>query len=129
MTTAERRASILAAVLGAPYTRVLRRDEDGSYAAEVLEFPGCFGAGPTPDGAMDDLETAMRIWVEGELARGHDIPPPLDQRAYSGRVTLRIPPSVHERAALWAAAEGISLNRLLATAITAYTGERPRPSS
>ena len=117
--------SIVAAVLATPYARILRKDEDGSYAAEVLEFPGCFAAGKSPNAATKALEQAMDGWVRSELEQGHDIPPPLDVQQYSGRVTLRLPPSVHERAAFWAAVEGVSLNRLLATAVAAYTGERP----
>ena len=118
--------AVVGEALAAPYTRILRKDDDGTYAAEVLEFSGCFGAGDTPDQAMADLEAAIDLWVRSEVGQGHDIPAPLDVRKYSGRVTLRIPPSVHERAALWASVEGMSLNRLLATAIAAYTGETPR---
>ncbi len=118
--------AVVGDALAAPYVRILRKDDDGTYAAEVLEFSGCLGAGDTPNEAMADLEAAMDLWVRSEIRQGHDIPTPLDTRAYSGRVTLRIPPSVHERAALWASVEGLSLNRLLATAIAAYTGEAPR---
>ncbi len=115
--------AIVAEVLRASYARILRKDADGSYAAEVLEFPGCLASGESAGAANEALEEVMAIWVRSELERGRDIPTPFDVREYSGRVTLRIAPSVHERAAMWAAMEGTSLNRLLATAIAAYTGE------
>ena len=115
--------AIVAGVLLASYARILRKDEDGSYAAEVLEFPGCLASGESAAAANEALEEVMEIWVRSELERGREIPTPFDVRAYSGRVTLRIAPSVHERAAMWAAMEGTSLNRLLATAIASYTGE------
>ncbi len=112
----------VAEALAAPYHRVIRAYDDG-FAAMVVELPGCFSSGETGAEAVTNLEEAMALWVEVELERGHDIPPPIDTESFSGRVTLRIPPSLHERAAIRARLEGVSLNRLLSAAIAAYTGE------
>ena len=106
----------VAEVLAAPYARVLRRDEDG-VSAEVLEFPGCYSAGPDGPSAWEGLEEAMGLWVESQLAQGEEIPPPLAAGRYQGRISLRVLPSVHARAALVAAAEGVSLNRWLSAAV------------
>lgn len=106
----------VAEVLAAPYARVLRRDEDG-VSAEVLEFPGCYSAGPDGPSAWEGVEEAMALWVESQLEQGQDIPPPLAGGRYQGRISLRVLPSVHARAALIAAAEGVSLNRWLSAAV------------
>ena len=87
------------AALRAPYARVLRREEDGGYSCEVLELPGCYSTGDHAEEAMINLDEAIALWVASELEAGNAIPPPLDLDQHSGRLTLRIPPSLHERAA------------------------------
>jgi predicted RNase H-like HicB family nuclease len=110
------------AAVAAPYTRLFTREEDGRYSTSVLELPGCFSSGDTPEDAMEMLDEAIEMWVGLELERGHDIPPPSESVEYSGRITLRLIPSIHERAALLAQHEGVSLNRYLANAISYYVG-------
>ncbi len=110
------------AAVAAPYTRLFTREEDGRYSTSVLELPGCFSSGDTPEDAMEMLDEAIELWVEAELEDGHDIPPPSRAVEYSGRLTLRLLPSIHERAALLAQHERVSLNRYLANAISYYVG-------
>ena len=121
MTYRDESSVIKVAQLG-PYARILTRDEDGRYAAEVLEFPGCFSSGDTPDEAMANLDEAIEVWVGATLDEGADVPPPMLHSAFSGRVTLRLLPSVHERASMLARLEGVSLNRLLSNAVSHYVG-------
>lgn len=78
------------AALAAPYTRVFIREEDGGYSTSVLELPGCYSSGDTADEAMEMLDEAMAMWVEAEIERGHDIPPPEGVDGYSGQRTLRL---------------------------------------
>lgn len=106
----------IAAVLAAPYARVFRQDDDG-VSAEVLEFPGCYSAGADGPEAWANLEEAMVLWVESQLAQGQEIPEPLAVKEYQGRISLRVLPSVHARAAMLAASEGVSLNRWLSSAV------------
>lgn len=112
------------AAVAAPYTRVIRHDpSDNGYSAYVLELPGVFGGGDTAQEANDSLDEAIRLWVEHELTIGHVIPDPVDSESFSGRVTLRMTPFLHERAYTRAVIEGVSLNRLLEIAIAHYLGE------
>ena len=103
-------------VLAAPYARVFRQDDDG-VSAEVLEFPGCYSSGEDGPSAWANLEEAMTLWVESQLQQGPEIPSPMASTGYQGRISLRVLPSVHRRAALLAAAEGVSLNRWLSAAV------------
>ena len=112
----------VAEVLGAPYARVFRAEAEGGFTAEVLEFPGCISAGEDAAEAMRNLEEAIAAWVEAKLMLGAAIPPPLASAEYNGRISLRVPPSLHERVLLLAVAEGVSLNRWLSAAIAAETG-------
>ena len=119
---ATRAARSVRDALGAPYSRLLIREEDGSYSAELLEFPGCVASGTSADDAMARLDETMASWIESEIEQGHDIPPPLDTDRFSGELTLRLLPSLHERAALLAQLEGVSLERFLSTAVSHYVG-------
>ena len=116
------------AAVAAPYARVLTREEDGGYSAEVAELPGCFSSGDTAAEAMDGLDEAIALWVEAALGMGQAIPPPSREAAHSGRLTLRLLPSIHERAALLAQREGVSLNRYLAAAVGYYVGLGSAPA-
>lgn len=121
MTYKDEAGVIRAAQLG-PYARILTRDEGGRYAAEVLEFPGCFSSGDSAEETMSNLDEAIEVWVGATLDEGAEVPPPMLHGEFSGRVTLRLLPSVHERASTLARREGVSLNRLLSNAVSHYVG-------
>lgn len=116
-----------AAVIAArPYARMLIPDiEDGGYVARVLEFPGCVSEGDAPNDAIENIEDALRLIVESMIERGDAIPEPLADREYSGRLNLRIPPTLHARATERAVLEGVSLNRLLSDAVAQYVVSPP----
>ncbi|MBM4416430.1 MAG: type II toxin-antitoxin system HicB family antitoxin [Chloroflexi bacterium] len=119
-------------LLRAPFARVLVPVEEGGFVAQVLELEGCFAQGDTPDEAMAELQGAMRDWLDAAIAAGQSIPTPLGLKEYSGRLVLRIPPTLHERAAQRAALEHVSLNQLLLTAVAMYLGalaDAPAPQS
>ncbi|MBI5565662.1 MAG: toxin-antitoxin system HicB family antitoxin [Chloroflexi bacterium] len=105
-----------------PYSRILIPDDTGTYAAEILEFPGCFAEGTTPDEAMRHLEEAAESWIEVCLERGLDIPEPAMNQGYNGKIALRLPRSLHRQAARMAERDGTSLNQFLVTAIAARLG-------
>lgn len=116
------RASEIEAIVARPYARVLERGEDGVYTAFMAEVPGCIAEGGTPDQAIAHLDEAFTGIVRSMLRADDDIPDPLATREYSGRLMLRVPPSLHARAALYAALEGVSLNRLLSDAVAEHVG-------
>jgi antitoxin HicB len=105
-----------------PYTRALRPDESGGFYAEILEFSGCFAEGETPDQTYKDLEAAAEAWIQARLDQGQDVPPPFNNLGYSGTVSLRLPRSIHKRAAIMAERDRVSLNSFLTTAIASRVG-------
>lgn len=105
-----------------PYARVIIPDEEGLYSGQVLEFPGCFSSGESAVEAYENLEEAACDWVEAALEQGLDIPPALATHRHSGTVSLRIPRSLHQRAADYARQEGVSLNQFLLDAIAERVG-------
>lgn len=104
-----------------PYARVLVPDE-GVYVAEILEFPGCFAEGETPNEAYRNLEDAAKAWIESSLERGLEIPPPSINTGYAGKVALRLPRSAHRLAVRMAERDGVSLNQFLVSSISARIG-------
>ena len=106
--------------LSQPYSRVLVRDPSGRYFAEILELPGCFSEGDSPDAAIRNLDEAMAGWIDSALDSGQQIPPPLEIAGYSGRVLLRLPKSLHREAVRRAEIEGVSLNQYLVVAIATH---------
>jgi len=105
-----------------PYARILIPSEDGTYAAEMLEFPGCFSQGNTPQEAMENLDDAAEAWIEAAIEQNQEIPEPLATYGYSGKISLRIPRSVHKKAAHFAQKDDVSLNQFFASAIAARVG-------
>lgn len=110
------------AIVNRRYSRMVERGEDGVYTSSILEMPNVVSEGDTPADALENLEDAFAAVVEVMLQRGAEIPEPIEARSYSGRLQLRLLPSVHRQAAIRAQAEGVSLNRVLADAVASYVG-------
>lgn len=106
-----------------PYSRVLIPDvKSGTFAAEVLEFPGCTSQGDTPQEAYELLEEAAKSWIEAALDLGQEIPPPGLVHVYSGKFALRLPKSLHRQLAKAAERDGTSLNQFIVTALAEKMG-------
>jgi predicted RNase H-like HicB family nuclease/predicted DNA-binding protein len=113
---------IVAQYVRKPYARVIIPDDSGRYAAQVLEFPGCFAEGDTPEEAYKNLQEAAENWVDSARSQGMAIPDPFATQGYSGTISLRLPKSMHRRAAQYAQRDGVSLNQFLVSAIAARVG-------
>lgn len=125
-----------AAYLGKPYGRVLTPESDGSFHAEILEFPGCIAIGDDPAEALANLEEVAAIWLEATIEKGQDVPEPRDDSSFSGKLVLRLPKSLHRKAARQAALDNVSLNQFIVASVAEQVGARvihsstsPRPSS
>ena len=72
--------------------------------------------------AIDTIETAAAMFAE----TGRSFPlPARPQDQYSGRVTLRLPKSLHRALASAAEEEGVSLNQHLVTALVSHARGLP----
>jgi antitoxin HicB len=79
--------------------------------APALE--GCVTHGSSPQEALRNGLEAAQLWLDSAVKHGHFIPKPASQ--YSGRLTLRMPRSLHERIAEEAEREGVSINQWVLT--------------
>ena len=105
-----------------PYARILVPENDGTYSADVLEFPGCHAYGTTAEEAFQNLEKAAISWIEAALEQGQEIPKPMAIHDYSGKISLRLPRSIHQQAARVAQRDDVSLNHFFISAIAARVG-------
>lgn len=122
-------SELVASHLKQPYARLIIPETDGAFRGEILEFPGCITTGDTPDEALAALEDAARSWLEAALALGQNIPNPIDNNEFSGRLVLRLSKSLHKKAARLAEREGVSLNQFIAVSLAECVGERAKPSN
>ncbi len=105
-----------------PYARLIMPDDSGLYAAQILEFPGCFAEGDSIENAYRNLESAAESWIDAAESQGMEVPEPFASQGFSGTVSLRLPRSIHKRAAEFAHRDGVSLNQFLVSAIAARVG-------
>lgn len=69
--------------------------------------------------ALDAIDTTATLLAE----QGRDMPVPASGvEDYSGRVTLRVPRTLHRSLALMAEDEGVSLNQLMVSALADFRG-------
>ena len=119
---ATNKAGEVARIMDAGYSTEVKRNEDGTYFARIVEFPGCMTEGNTRDEALANLDDAMRGWIEVKLEDNEPIPPPSTDDQYSGRFVVRMPKSVHRELSQRADREGISLNTMVVSALSRCVG-------
>ncbi len=111
--------------LGQEYVFILEGHEDGEkpyYSLRVLEFEGCMTTGDTIEEVGRDIQDAMREWLQLNIKLGRVIPKPLRSRHYSGKVMLRMPPTLHESLMFRAVEQGVSLNQYLIASLSRNLG-------
>lgn len=107
-----------------PYARLLVPEDDGSFRAEIAEFPGCIALGSSPGEAYSELESVAEAWLASVIARGQPIPEPMEEAGYSGKLVLRLPKSLHRKATYAARRDGVSLNQFIINSLSEQVGIR-----
>ena len=51
-------------------------EEDEGYIAVIPELPGCSAFGETEEEALEEVKTAMELWLETAKKEGRKIPQP-----------------------------------------------------
>jgi len=108
------------------YSITVRRsnfEDDFCFEARVKGLPDLAEYGDTFEEAynlaIDAIEATSDIFEE----KGKKIPePPEVIEDYSGRVTLRLPKSLHRSLSISAEDEGVSLNQYLVSALSCFRG-------
>lgn len=115
------------AYLKLPYTIEVVRDESGSHTgwfARVVELPGCMTQADKFEEVEAMIRDAMAAWIETALDDGEPIPLPKAVEAYSGRLMVRMPKSLHETLTEAAEENGVSLNAFVNAALGKAVGQK-----
>ncbi len=107
-----------------PYGRVVVPESDGTFQAEIIEFPGCIAVGDIAGEALANLERVADSWLQATIAKGLRVPEPIESVDYSGKLVVRLPKTLHKKAAHAAAREGVSLNQFIVSCIAEQVGTR-----
>ena len=110
---------------GLPYAIAIEKEDNGDgayYVARCIELPDLLMTGDTPAEAVNELEAVKREWIEEYLELGNKMPVPLNLRKYSGKVILRMAPSLHKQLIKMSELEGVSLNQYMVTALSRVAG-------
>jgi antitoxin HicB len=107
-----------------PYTMTVkyRPEQGGYYVAGYIELPDLTMTGETPEEAVKELLIEKPEWFETCLKLNVKIPVPVEPRKYSGKIVIRMPPSMHESLIRITELEGISLNQYMLTALARSIG-------
>ncbi len=97
-----------------PYNYLVQQvnDESGKYFyGKILELDGCQSTGDTAEEVYRNLNEAMEGYIETKLENDIDIPLPVQTEDFSGKFVVRLPRTLHQRLAIEAEKEGVSLNQ------------------
>jgi len=95
--------------------------EDEGFIAICPEFSGLSAFGKTRAKALGEAEIALKLFIESYVEDGEQLPEPQTVQNYSGQIRLRLPKSLHARAAKMAAEDAVSLNQYISLAVEART--------
>lgn len=112
----------LAYYLALKYPAEVQEGPSGGYFVSHPDLDGCMAEGGTLEEAMENLAFSRELWIESRLAGGYLVPEPTLEEELSGKVSLRMSPSLHSRLAKRAAQKDISLNLLINTVLAEYEG-------
>jgi antitoxin HicB len=114
--------------LNADYFFTVRPDlDDGGYIVEFPDLRYCVGTGDTVEEAIRDAMLAKSEWITAAYEDNISIPKPTGGEEYNGRISLRIPRSLHRSIAEAAKKEGVSANQFISHLISLGLGKRKQP--
>lgn len=105
-----------------PYTIQVVPTEDNRYLASVKELPGCFVWADRPEELWPLIEGAKRAWIETALEHDDEVPEPLKEENFSGKILARVPKSLHRNLVREAEREGVSLNQYVVATLASKVG-------
>jgi predicted RNase H-like HicB family nuclease len=92
-------------------------EDDNEFLATCPSFPGLSAFGESEEEALKEAKMALDLFIESYEERGIALPKPVRTSKYSGQLRLRLPKSLHQRAATMASEDGVSLNQYIANAL------------
>lgn len=98
--------------------RVIYSNEDNEYVGLCTEFPSLSFLDNDPVKAINGIRDLVADVVIDMEQSNEKVPKAITHKNYSGKFMVRVPPMVHQKLAIEAAENNISLNRLIASRIS-----------
>jgi antitoxin HicB len=105
--------------------RPLSCEEGGGFLISYPDFNQCVSDGETVEEAIKNGQAALEATIATLEANGLPIPLPNQCNVASGKFVVRVPKSLHSRLAGRAKREGVSLNTLVLSYVSAGVGLSP----
>ncbi|MGT2964216.1 toxin-antitoxin system HicB family antitoxin [Streptococcus acidominimus] len=104
--------------LGLSYPILIKKIYDEGellFTASIKELPGLIVYGESLEEVYEEIELAKADWIEANLEWGREIKEPIEDSLedYSGKVTLRMPKTLHRNIKERSEVEGVSLNQTI----------------
>lgn len=96
-------------------------EEGEEWVARIPEVNNVGGGGATVQEAVQDVFENLEYELEYLKGKGQSIPKEYDEN-YSGKLSLRLPKSLHRRISELATAEGVSLNQFIISQLSQSVG-------
>jgi predicted HicB family RNase H-like nuclease len=93
--------------------RVSWSADDNEHVGLCVEFPSLSWLARSQSGALGGIRKIVAAAIEDMKKNKETIPAPISERTFSGQFKVRIPPFLHQRLALEAQENHVSLNRLI----------------
>lgn len=96
-----------------PVTLTQEHDDGDYFVATIKEMPGLIATGETAEEAISEAKDASKAWLVAAFEKGYKITEPDSSDVYknfSGKISLRMPKTLHSRLAKMAKLEETSLN-------------------
>jgi antitoxin HicB len=111
--------------LNLAYPFTVRPDlDDGGFIVEFPDLRYCVGTGDTIEEAINDSMIAKSEWIKAAFENRISMPEPTSSADYNGRISLRIPRSLHRKIVETAKQEGVSANQFLSHLISVGMGKK-----
>lgn len=98
--------------------KIFYSEEDKGFVAVAPDLPGCSAFGETEERALEEIKTAIELWLEVAKEDGIPVPEPSSTMKYSGRILVRIMKTLHKALVEKADEEGVSLNHYIVSALS-----------
>lgn len=85
------------------YYNLVWSEENDSFIGRVAEFPLLSAHGHTLEKTLREIKTVVATVLDDLNASHEPIPEPFSKRAYSGKLNLRMPETLHRQLAMEAA--------------------------
>lgn len=97
--------------------RTIEEDDEKYLEISIAELPGFFVYVDDYSEIKDEVQAAKKEWFAAQIELGRKIPMPRKKSNKSGRVTLRMPISLHEKLDYLAQEDHVSLNDFIVRTI------------